>query len=119
MEKTSVDVKIPYSVEFRRHRHRKIEGGIYWDDGEIEIRTVTVEEAPVAYRIAPGDEGFGLEFDIRSYDGKLWWPLLRPPTFLSSKDYIGSATDSDGYFLLMMNLSPATRDSSREDTTEE
>lgn len=41
----------------------------------VAIRTVTAAEAPIAYQIAPGDDGFGLEFDIRSFDGKLWWPL--------------------------------------------
>jgi hypothetical protein len=54
---------------------RKAEGAIFWDDGVVAIRTVTAAEAPIAYQIAPGDDGFGLEFDIRSFDGKLWWPL--------------------------------------------
>jgi hypothetical protein len=82
------------------------------------IRTVSAQEAPVAYHIGPGDNSFGPEFDIRSFDGKLWWPLFDGAEHLSVKNYIASATNSNGHFLSMMNLSPASVASKRLNITE-
>ena len=117
-KETKVSVTIPYSVEFIRHRCRKPEGAIIWDDGEVVVRTVTAADAPIAYQIKPGDDGFGLEFDIRSFDGNFWWPLVDTAFDPSVENYIASAPDSGSCFLSMMNLSPASVDLPRQTTAQ-
>jgi hypothetical protein len=117
-ENAIIRVTIPYNVEFIRHRRRTPEGAILWDDGDVAIRTVTAAEAPIAYQITPGDDGFGPRYDIRSFNGKLWWSLADTAFAPSVEHYIASVTDSGSCFLSMMNLSPASIDSLRQTTAQ-
>jgi hypothetical protein len=108
MSDTLINVSVPYVVEFVRQNRRTLESGIFWEDGKVAIRTVTAEQAPVACRVRPGENSFTPEYLVRSFDGRLWWPLFDGARPMTAKNYTSSATRSDGVFLSMMNLSPAT-----------
>lgn len=108
MSDTLVKVSVPYSVEFVRRKCRNVESGIFWENGTVAIRTVTAERAPVVCHVRPGENSFTPEFLVRSFDGRLWWPLFDGPRPMTARNYMASATKSDGVFLSMMNLSPAT-----------
>jgi hypothetical protein len=76
--------------------------------GRSHGSTVTVREAPITCGVIPGKNITRPTFSIRAFDNRLWWPLfdgLRP---MSVGDHVTSATQSEGPFLAMMNLSPAT-----------
>src|SRR5258707_8726234 len=108
MNQPLVKVRVPFLIEFVRRKCSKVEDGIFWEDGTVAIRTVSAQEAPSVCRVRPGENGVPPEFLVRSFDGRLWWPLfdgLRP---MSAISYVASAANSDGVFLSMMNLSPAT-----------
>jgi hypothetical protein len=113
-----VRVSIPYVVEFIRRRCRRVEWATFWDDGVVAIRNVTAEEAPIAYQIARGDNGSGVEFGIRLFDAKFWWPLFHTAAAVSVENYTDSVTNSGSWFLSMMNLSPASVDSARQTTAQ-
>jgi hypothetical protein len=115
MSDTVINVSVPYVVEFIRRRCRTVESGIFWEDGTVAIRTVPAERAPVACCVCPGKNARTPEFSVRSFDGRLWWPLFDGPRPMPARDYVASATKSDGVFLSMMNLSPATVSSPRRD----
>jgi hypothetical protein len=108
MSDTVVNVSVPYVVEFIRRKCRTVESGIFWEDGTVAIRTVPAEQAPVACCVCPGENSSTPELSVRSFDGRLWWPLFDGPRPMSVRNYIASAAESDGVFLSMMNLSPAT-----------
>jgi hypothetical protein len=108
MSDTLINVSVPYVVEFVRRKCRNVESGIFWEDGSVAIRTVTAEQAPVACRVRPGENSFTPEFSVRSFDGRFWWPLFDGPGPMRVRNYVASAKKSDGLFLSMMNLSPAT-----------
>jgi hypothetical protein len=108
MSDTLIRVSVPYVVEFIRRKCRNVESGIFWENGTVAIRTVAAEQAPVACRVRPGENSFTPEYLVRSFDGRLWWPLFDGPRPMTAKNYMSSVTKSDGVFLSMMNLSPAT-----------
>ena len=118
MNDTIFNLAIPYTVEFIRYRCRKIEGLVVWEEGPVAIRTATDEEARVAYQIRNAAGSSGREYDVRSFNGKLWWPAFAGQHALTADALISSASDPNGYLLAMMNLSPATLYSPREITTE-
>src|ERR1700738_1089665 len=103
-----LNVSVPFVIEFVRRKCRKFESGIFWEDGTVAIRTVPAEQAPVACRVRPGENAFRPEFSVRSFEGRLWWPLFDGPRHMPVGNYMASATKSEGPFLSMMNLSPAT-----------
>ena len=115
MSDTLINVSVPYVVEFVRRKCRNVESGIFWEDGSVAIRTVTAEQAPVACRVRPGENSFTPEFSVRSFDGRFWWPLFDGPGPMRVRNYVASAKESDGVFLSMMNLSPASVYSPRRD----
>jgi hypothetical protein len=108
MSDTLIKVSVPYVVEFVRRKCRTVESGIFWEEGPVAVRTVTAEQAPVACRVRPGENSLTPEFSVRSFDGRLWWPLFDGPCPMTVRNYVASAAKSDGVFLSMMNLSPAT-----------
>ena len=108
MTYTLVNVSVPYVVEFIRRKRRKVESGIFWEEKAVAIRTITAEQAPVACRVHPGENSVMPEFFVRSFDGRLWWPMFYGPRPMAARNYVASAKESDGVFLSMMNLSPAT-----------
>jgi hypothetical protein len=112
MKQTLVKVSVPFLIEFIRRKCRKLESGIFWEDGTVAIQTVTAEQAPVVCRVRAGDSASTLEYSVRSFDGRFWWPLFERHRALPASDYLASATKSNGLFLSMMNLSPATIGSS-------
>ena len=72
-------VRIPYQHKFIRRGRRKIESDWFLDDGAISVRDIAPEFAPVAYRIEPGElDSIPLDrpYDVRYFEGSLWWPLL-------------------------------------------
>jgi hypothetical protein len=108
MNHTLVNVSVPFLIEFVRRRCTKAEGEIFWEDGTIAIRTVTARQATAVCCVRPGENGVTPEFSVRSFDNRLWWPLFDGPRHMPVKDYVASGTKSEGPFLSMMNLSPAT-----------
>ena len=113
-----ISVSVPYVLEYVRRRCSKVEGGVFWEDGTVVIRSLTAKEAPVAFRVRAEGRAFPAEYSVRSFDGRLWWPLFDGTQPLSNKDYIAGASRSDGLFLAMMNLSPATVGSPRRDANQ-
>lgn len=81
-------------------------------DGTVAIRTATAKQAPAVCHVRPGDSASTLEYSVRSFDGRFFWPLFDRHLAIRASDYLASATKSNGVFLSMMNLSPATVDSS-------
>jgi hypothetical protein len=108
MDHTLVDVSVPFLIEFVMGRRRNAEGKIFWEDGTVAIQTVTAQQAPAVCRVHPAETSRMLEFSIRSFDSRLWWPLIEGQRHMPATDYAVSATKSEGPFLSMMNLSPAT-----------
>jgi hypothetical protein len=51
----------------------------FLDEDAVTIRATEPAQAPVAYRVRtkplPLDPDAGREYAIRSFEGKLWWPL--------------------------------------------
>jgi len=85
MNHTLVKVSVPFLIEFVRRRCRKLESGIFWEDGTVAIRTVTAEQTPVACCVRPGENSFTPEFLVRAFDGRLWWPLLEGPRLMPTR----------------------------------
>jgi hypothetical protein len=108
MDHTLVNVSVPFFIEFTRRGRRNAEAGIFWEDGQVAISTVTVREAPTACGVVPGKNITRPVFSVRAFDNRLWWPLFDGPRPMSVGHYVTSATQSEGPFLAMMNLSPAT-----------
>jgi hypothetical protein len=108
MDHTLVDVSVPFFIEFVRRRCRNPESEIFWEDGTVAIQTVTAQQAPAVCRVHPAETSRMLEFSIRSFDSRLWWPLFEGQRHMPATDYAVSATKSQGPFLSMMNLSPST-----------
>ena len=79
MKETPLKLRIPYAQSFIPPRGRKMRTAWFLDEDAVMIRAIEPNEAPVAYRVGskplPLDPGAGREYAIRSFEGKLWWPL--------------------------------------------
>lgn len=116
MKRPDLSVTIPYRVEFRKRRCRKVESRIYWDDGAIVVREADRLDAPVAYAVT-AKSGTQPNYDIRLFDGKLWWPLFVGHKPLTAETYAASLDDAAGCFLRSLHLSPSTLSAPRGFTT--
>jgi hypothetical protein len=115
VQEIEVQVAIPNTEEFIRWYHRIGESRIVWDEVKLSIRSVRADETSVAYRVElrrPSSP----PYDIRSFHGKIWWPLFVGPQALSVERFMATVGDPDGCFLATMNLSPATLNAPREFT---
>lgn len=71
------DVKFRYTLEITRYRKRNSEEVRISDSVPVEVRSVTSQEAPVAFRFQ-GEERSpweGKAIELRSFGGSLWRPL--------------------------------------------
>jgi hypothetical protein len=79
MKETPLKLRIPYAQSFIPPRGRKMRTAWFLDEDAVMIRAIEPDEAPVAYRVGskplPLDPGARREYAIRSFEGKLWWPL--------------------------------------------
>jgi hypothetical protein len=102
------NVTMPYVIEYVRRGRSKVESGVFWEDGTVVIQSITGQQAPAAFSVRTEGQAVPTEYPVRSFDGRLWWPLIDGARPISSKDFVAGAQRSDGLFLAMMNLSPAT-----------
>jgi hypothetical protein len=71
-----VDANIAYMVDYRIPRARTDRSHRVWEDISLSLRAPTEVEAPIAYRITQSDSNNDTRYEIRLYDGLLWWPVL-------------------------------------------
>lgn len=71
-----VDAKIAYMVDYKVPRARRDRSHRVWEDISLSLRAPTEVEAPIAYRIMQSDSTNDTHYEIRLYDGLLWWPIL-------------------------------------------
>jgi hypothetical protein len=116
MKQIVVPASFPYTVEFIRRRSRTVENLIVWDQGAVAIYDVTDREAPLSYRVISCAQS-GPGYEIRSFQGRIWWPVFDGSRALSVDAFIAELDDPNGCFLAAMNLSPSTLYSSRNVTT--
>lgn len=108
-----VNVVIPFVIEFTGRGKRTTDFGIFWETRSLAFRTALSDETSVICQIRTS--GTTSEYSVLSFDGGTWWPLFESGEQVKVVDFVGSALDSSGVFLKMMNLSPATLDSPRRD----
>jgi hypothetical protein len=115
-------VKIPYSVYYHVPRGRKLRWAQVWEDIPLTIRAPTDAEAPVAYRIVrtnPQDDT-QTDYDIRHFDGQLWWPVLDNKNVRRAADgFLNGLVEGDCYPLGILRVSGVPLRSSSKPTFDE
>lgn len=79
MNEILAKVELPYQVTYLPPRARTREARVRLSaERQVKIATCSVTEAPVAFCItrANGSEGEGAPYEVRSFEKKLWWPVL-------------------------------------------
>lgn len=115
MKQIRVLVTFPYDVTFIKWGHQLKEGQVVWDQGDVLICEVDERETSIAYSIGP--RGLtGPVYDVRSFDGRTWWPLYQRSQALQVADFVANIGDPDGCFLAAFGLSWSTLHSSRDFT---
>jgi hypothetical protein len=73
-------IRMPYRQAFVRQGRRRPESDWFLDEGSISVQSIGLDRAPVAYRVdtGAGDAAIALDrpYEIRSFGGHLWWPLM-------------------------------------------
>lgn len=106
-----VQVVVPYTETFVPFRSSLERSLIAWDRGKILIADVPVDLSPIAFSVRSKRQE--ITYDVRCYEGRLWWPLFHLYQQLSVENFKRSVDDPNGLFLGNLNLSPATVNSSR------
>jgi hypothetical protein len=70
-----LDYRYTYRAEYVRWRGRKTRPVYLTGTQPVEIVEVDPAEAPVAYRIASGKPDYHAGYEVRSFNGSLWWPV--------------------------------------------
>lgn len=82
MKEVPQKLRTPYAQDFVPRGCRNMRMGWFLDEGAVMIGDIEPDEAPVAYRVQskslPLDPGGLGQYVIRSFEGKLWWPLSWP-----------------------------------------
>lgn len=92
MNERTFRLNIPHTVSYIRRRCRKVEREYLFDPFTVAIRCIDAKDAPVAFRIASADDAPIL---VREYDGKYWWPLVRPPDGTVDADLFRSLVERE------------------------
>jgi hypothetical protein len=75
MKKHLLAYRYSYRAEYIRWRGRKNRPVYLTGVQPVEIVEVDPLEAPVAYRIASSEPGYRAAYEVRSFNGSLWWPV--------------------------------------------
>lgn len=117
-----VSAKIPYTVDYHVPRGRRLRGNQVWEDIPLSLRAPTDAEAPIAYRITrtnPKDDALA-DFEIRSFDGQLWWPVLdNRNRRRAAKGFLDGLAAGDCYPLEVLQLRNVPLSSSSKLTFDE
>lgn len=72
-----VKMKMPCDVSYLPPKCRKPRESQVWKPAEVSIASPDVSEAPPAFRVETrtGEQATPTFYEIRSFDGRLWWPL--------------------------------------------
>ena len=79
MNEVLANVELPYQVRYLPPRARTRENCVRLSaKRQISIAACSVTEAPVAFRIRQvnGTESGGAPYEIRTFEKKMWWPVL-------------------------------------------
>jgi hypothetical protein len=122
MTDTLVRAKIPYLVHYHVPRGRKVRLTRVWEDTPLSLRAPTQAEAPVAYRVARTDpkDDTQPDYDIRHFDGKLWWPVLDSQNARrAAENFLNGLAGGDYFSLGILHPSMAPYWSSSKPTLDE
>ena len=79
MNEVLANVELPYQVRYLPPRARTRQNRVGLSaKRQISIAACSVTEAPVAFRIRQvnGTESGGAPYEIRTFEKKMWWPVL-------------------------------------------
>lgn len=78
MTEMLADVNVPYRVVYIPRRGRTQRSVKLWTKRKLSIASPSAAEAPPAFRVtsAKRSQQPRSSYDIRSNDGKLWWPVI-------------------------------------------
>jgi len=88
-------LKVQYTQYVRRFRWKIQRNESFCEDAWVMLRTVQSNEAPVAYRVkaahAPFDPSSVLDYVVRSFEGRLWWPAVWDGRLINRSEFERSA----------------------------
>jgi hypothetical protein len=87
-----LDYRYTYRAEYVRWRGRKTRPIYLTGTQPVEIVEVDPAEAPVAYRIASGKPDYHAGYEVRSFNGSLWWPVADHSNPLEKSAFLSLVT---------------------------
>jgi hypothetical protein len=95
MTERPLKLKIEYDQHVRRAYGNGLSKERFSGSALVMLRTITTDQAPVAYRVRPGRAHFepssDLDYVIRSFEGRLWWPAWWDGRMIDRSEFERSA----------------------------
>lgn len=115
-------IPFPYIEDFKVGRERRPQSRRVWTDEPVTFSEVAESDTTIAYVVTPGTRKDARTFTIRSYEGRLWWPVIAAGEPLTVGRFMTSAADATGYFIEALHLgrylTSTPRDARREQIAE-
>jgi hypothetical protein len=89
MKRHLLDYRYTYHAEYFRWKGRIKQHAYLTGIQPVAIAEVEPADAPVAYRVLSSEPDFRPSYEVRAFDGSLWWPInsygnpLEPAAFLA------------------------------------
>lgn len=95
MNEVRVQLRLPYTQYVRPVHARTFRPETFVDETPIMIREISPADAPVAFRVTADrdilDTRSRLDYDIRTFDERFWWPAFRDGRTVTRAEFEASA----------------------------